>query len=127
MNTSKTLTAADILAADDLQAERVEVPEWGGHIYIRPMNGNERDAFEVGVVADRERAKATGEEMDFMTGLRARTVALHACDEQGDLLFTLEQVEALGQKNAAALDRVFEKCRRMSGITDGDVEELEGN
>jgi hypothetical protein len=41
-----TLTKEQILKADDLKTETVEVPEWGGPVNIRTLTGAERDAFE---------------------------------------------------------------------------------
>ena len=35
-----------ILAAEDLPRELVEVPEWGGAVYVRALTGAERDQFE---------------------------------------------------------------------------------
>ncbi len=40
------LTKDDILGADDLATEDVEVPEWGGCVRVRALTGTERDAFE---------------------------------------------------------------------------------
>ncbi|MBN2204310.1 MAG: hypothetical protein JW767_04730, partial [Thermoleophilia bacterium] len=34
---SRTLTLADLDAAKDLGLERVEVPEWGGAVYVREL------------------------------------------------------------------------------------------
>ena len=35
-----------ILSSVDLPKELVSVPEWGGDLYVRTLNGTERDAFE---------------------------------------------------------------------------------
>ena len=40
------LTRDLILGMDDLSRVRVDVPEWGGHLFVRSMTGMERDAFE---------------------------------------------------------------------------------
>ena len=48
------LTKDEILRADDLRLERVEVPEWGGEVVLRTMTGTERDAFEAELVEGRE-------------------------------------------------------------------------
>lgn len=120
----KILTAADILQADDLEITRVEVPEWGGELLLRPMTGTERDRFEAEALNARE---GEGLSMQYLVGIRARTVAMHACDATGELIFTSEQIDMLGKKNANTLDRVFDVCREISGITSEDVDELEGN
>ena len=39
-----------ILAAQDLQTEDVEVPEWGGAVRVRSFTGRERDAFQASMV-----------------------------------------------------------------------------
>ncbi len=46
------------------------------------------------------------------------------CDEEGKPLFTRSDVEKLGQKSAAVLDRLFTVAQRLSGVAEKDVEEL---
>jgi len=41
-----TLNKEQILRADDLKTEEVDVPEWGGSVRVRVLTGTERDAFE---------------------------------------------------------------------------------
>lgn len=43
------LSKTDILCANDLQTEDVEVSEWGGAVRVRSFTGRERDAFEASV------------------------------------------------------------------------------
>jgi hypothetical protein len=45
------------------------------------------------------------------------------CDEAGNLTFTEQDVWALGEKNAAVLDRLFEVAQRLSSLRPKDVEE----
>ena len=40
------LTKDAILQAQDSKLEKLEVPEWGGHVFIKSMSGTERDNFE---------------------------------------------------------------------------------
>ena len=40
------LTKENIISADDLQRERVDVLEWKGHVFVKTMTGAERDSFE---------------------------------------------------------------------------------
>lgn len=116
------LSRDHILNAADGQSERVMVPEWGGEVIVRALTGAERDAFEAALTERRGRRV----EMR-LENVRARLVAMCAIDEQGDALFYPSDVELLGQKSAAALQRVFEVCQRLSGLTDQDVEELAKN
>lgn len=124
------LSKEAILSADDLEKELVEVPEWGGAVYVRALTGAERDAFEQSMVEMRTvrqgRRQETVREMRLQN-IRARLCALTICDEEGNRLFTDADVQALGRKSASALNRVFQVAQRLSGLTDEDVEELAGN
>lgn len=109
-----------ILAAHDLRMEEVAVPEWSGSVWIRSLSGIERDDFE----ADYLRRKGYGEELQ---NFRARLVMLCACDESGNRLFTADDLEPLGKKSAAALDRLFAAAQQLNGIGGRDMEELQKN
>ncbi len=113
------LTREAILAADDRKTKDVKVPEWGGTVRVRALSGAERDAYEASLV----RIKSNGERQLTLANARARLVFLATCDEAGDRLFTKEQdVNELGKKSAAALQRVWEAASELSGLTDEDVE-----
>lgn len=113
------LTKDEILKADDLPTETLEVPEWGGSVLVRGMTGAERDAFEGGVVS------MNGKDARMNTqNIRAKLTALCIVTEDGLRIFTDHDVTALGMKSAAALDRVFTTAQRLSGLTNEDVDEL---
>lgn len=120
---AELLTRDQILAADDLPRELVEVPEWGGAVLVRTLTGAERDQFEAQVVEMRGRKIKSLN----MANLRARLVSLCVVDEKGERLFTDADVKALGGKSAAALQRVFDVASRLSGLGEEDIEELEKN
>lgn len=111
-----------ILQADDLSWEDVEVPEWGGMVRVRGLTGAERDAFEAEMVEQRGKKVR----MD-MQNFRAKLVVRSVVDEEGKRLFSDKDAPQLGQKSAAALQRVFEVAQRLSGLSDTDVGELVGN
>ena len=116
------LTRDDILNASDLARERVEVPEWGGAVLVRALTGRERDAYEAGIV------HPDGRKMRYtLTNMRARLVSLSVIDEAGARLFSDSDIELLGRKSAAALERVFEVAQRLSGLSEKDVDELAKN
>ncbi|WP_337219400.1 hypothetical protein [Vibrio parahaemolyticus] len=106
------LSRESILSADDLKREEVQVPEWGGSVFVRVMGGSERDAFEAIHIQSPHK--------DF----RARLTVQTACDENGVRLFTDADIDALGKKSAAAIDKVFAVSCRINGLTKQDVEEL---
>ena len=113
------LSKEQILQADDLKREAVDTPEWGGEVLLRELRGRERDAFEEGSMDSKRNVT--------MTNMRARLVALSAIDEEGERLFTAKEAKELGDKSATALNRLFEVCCRLSGITSEDVDALEKN
>ncbi len=113
------LTRDQILGADDLPTEEVQVPEWGGSVFIRSMTGTQRDKFEAQFI----KARDSGAPLV----LRSKLAVLTVCNEKGELVFTEPDMIELGKKSAKALDRVFGASTRLSGIGEDDVKELEGN
>ena len=116
------LSKTAILTANDLKSEDVEVPEWGGAVRVRSFTGRERDAFEASMV----RGDGRDRKVD-LTNMRARLVGLTVIDETGQRLFTDEEVDLLGAKSGAALDRVFAIAQKLNGLSGTDVEELAKN
>lgn len=117
------LSRQDILAADDLPVAEMEVPEWGGWLRIKSLSAAERDWYEASMV---EQSGKRGQRMNLLQA-RAKLCALAIVDDEGKPLFTMRDLEALGAKSAAVLNRVWEKARSMAGMSDDDVEELEKN
>jgi hypothetical protein len=121
------LTKADILAASDLERELVEVPEWDGAVYVQAMTGLERDGFEASIIEVRQNGKGVTTTKNIFENMRAKMCARCLVDAEGVRLFTDAEVDALGAKSAAALDRVFAVAQRLNGMGRADMEELAGN
>jgi hypothetical protein len=117
---SDLLSKDDIFGRDDRQYETVPVPEWGGSVRLRSLTGAERDEWEGSLLRQVGRKTQTD-----TRNMRAKLVQLSAVDENGQQLFGKGDVIKLGNMNAAALDRLFEACQRLSGLDDEDVKELE--
>lgn len=114
-----------ILSASDLQTEEVQVSEWGGAVLVRGLTGSERDAFEE---ASLHRYGKNGKNKEInLKDFRARLVSWSIIDGDGKRVFTDTDVPALGRKSASALQRVFDVCSRLSGLSESDVEELVKN
>lgn len=118
----RLLSKDDILSVEDMPKESVDVPEWGGMVYVRSMSASERDAFEQSVSLG-----SNGSIARNLNNIRARLAVLCLCDESGARMFEDSEAETLGRKSAAALDRIFEVARRLNALTDSDVEELRKN
>lgn len=113
------LSRSQILDTDDRLYAEVDVPEWGGTVRLRGLNGTERDQFE----ADSIRQRGNNRTLNLQN-LRARLVVAAAVDEEGRQLFSTDDVRVLGRKSAKAIDRLFDKAQELSGMSDADVEEL---
>lgn len=111
------LTRAEILAAPDLKTEEVPVSEWGGTVMVRAMSGAERDSFEQSLfTGELESRKFTGE------NVRAKLLVRCIVDENGVRIFKDEDADVLGQRSAAALDRLYAVAQRLSGIGKNDLD-----
>lgn len=136
------LSREDILKAEDLLIEFVKTPEWApkGHanpdefgVYARGLTGTDRDAFEMAMLEQRRVTSATtGRKKEVqvinLQNLRAKLVVRGAVDtadpDTAQPIFSPEDVTALGRKSALALNRVYQKIRELSGLTDEDVDEM---
>lgn len=116
------LNRQQILDADDYEHEDVPVPEWGGDVRVATITANERDVFEKSITIEREDGKVD----TLRETIRARLCAATIVDEDGNKLFTQDDIDVLGAKSAKAVDRVFEVAKRLNGIGEADVKELEG-
>lgn len=90
------LTRDQIREAADLVTEKVEVPEWGGAVFVKRMT-----ALEVSEYHDKKKK------------MPSATVALLiycAVDESGNNVFTPDDAEWLAQKSCKAVDRIAGKA-----------------
>jgi hypothetical protein len=118
MTTSDFLSREQILAAVDTVYEEVAVPEWGGAVLVKSLSGAERDRVEATIVQSNGKKGAMN-----LQNLRAKFVAWSAVDPTShQRLFTDADIVALGEKSAAALQRVFNVVQRLSGLNDEDLE-----
>lgn len=108
-----------ILNADDRRTKVVPVPEWGGEVMIRSLSGKERDEFEASLQVTRGTKTKQN-----IANFRARLLALCIVNENGERLFVAADIPRLGDKSVAALQRVFNACNELNGLSDEDVDEL---
>ena len=111
------LNREKIVTVKDSVSERVDVPEWGGHVFVRTLSGAERDTFEQDVL----RLSKGNRSID---NVRARFLILCLCDDKGATMFDRADIAILGSKSAKVLDSLFEVAQRLNGMGADDVEEL---
>ncbi len=117
-----TLSKEQILAASP-KLKEVEVPEWGGSVFIRPVTLEEQ-----GKLAD---LGAKHEKSSAAIRIRHCTLSLlqwTVCDEEGKQLFTAEDLAGLMSKSSAsAFLRLQDAVLKSSGLTEESRKELEKN
>jgi hypothetical protein len=121
------LSHDDILKAEDLETREVDVPEWGGSVLLRALDGTGRDAWEASRTAQRTNLDGTVEIAADLSNIRAKLVVQSIVDEDGKRVFTDRDVAALGKKSALVLDRLFDITAEMSGIGPKSAADAEGN
>ncbi|MEU2992894.1 hypothetical protein ABZ772_21550 [Streptomyces griseoincarnatus] len=117
------LSKEQIAAADDRKWEDVPVPEWGGTVRLVGMSGSERNAYQSSLVVLGPNGSV--QRMN-MTDQLAKLVAKCLVGEDGQRLFSDNEVKALGAKNGAVLERLGQVAQRLSGLRKEDVEAAEG-
>lgn len=117
-----------ILKASALKTEEVAVPEWADPdsgadvVLVRELRGRERDEWEASLAVQRG-----GKMVPDVANMRAKLVARCVVGEDGESLFTMQDVSALGELSAAPIARIFEVASRLSGLNPDDLEEMQGN
>lgn len=109
-------------AVDDTNYDTVPCPEWGGDVRLKSISGTKRDNYEASLIDERGSSRKMN-----LRNARAKLIILTACDETGRPLFTSEDLRALGAKNAAPLDRLFDAARKLTGMSEDDVDKLTEN
>ena len=92
------LNRKEVLLANDIVKELVHIPEWGGDVYVRGMSGEARDKFEMLILQTNGKSKKANTE-----NFRAKLASMTVCDENGDLLFTEDDVKELAKKSACCV------------------------
>lgn len=103
MGLDKATILAAINAASDIKTEKVNVPEWKTDVYLKVLTGTERDVFEATLGESRLS--------------RGKFLVLTLCDEDGNRLFTDEQVEVLNKRSSLVLNRLFERSWKINMLS----------
>jgi hypothetical protein len=101
--------------------EFVDLTDLGyeGGFWVWRLTGTQRDELDLANLVDPGRS--TEQDLSNQT---AKLVALSVGDEQGNPVFTLADVVALGQTDALALRRLWTKANELSAITLEGMEAL---
>ncbi len=114
----KLLSKADLLKPDALKRELVDVPEWGGSVWVQEMSAGNRDRFDKWI---------TSQASSDMYGMRLRVCIHTVCDEKGKLMFSDLDIPDLAAKSGRAIKRLSDVGLRLSTLGEDDHEELVKN
>ena len=121
---SNYLTKEEFLKKRPVRFEDVEIPEWEAKVRVKELMSSARDKWEQSNLED----KGKGQMKLRLQNARARLVAASVVDpESGELIFSDEDVLAIGGQSAAVIDRIYDVAARLSGITENDLDEITKN
>lgn len=98
------------IAARRQLVEPIEVPEWGGAVFIRHLSAAELE--ETGFLDE----GSNGAEMPV------RILAACLADETGSPLFAQEDAKVLADAEFAVILRVFAEAARINGLSSEELE-----
>ena len=112
------LTRDAILAERPVATKIIDGHPWGD-VKVRGLTALERDRYEWAIYQARENGKTLS--------IRAELVARGVLNGDGGRLFRDVDAKVLEQLPATEIEPLFEAIRSLSGMSDGDVAELEKN
>ncbi len=106
-----------ILGLVDRTPEPFPVPEWGVTVWLRPMSSLEREKWESQLRAARQGKITSAQPRELLA-------VLTICDQEGNRLFTLEDIPALAEKSGAALERIGMRAATINMLREEDIADL---
>ena len=104
----------DQILASRLKVTEIDVPEWGGSVFVRELSAKEQEMAE-------ERVRSSGK--DNAAWLASLTI----CDANGVSIFTDKDIPELSKLSGSVLTRVILAASKLSGLDEEAVKELQKN
>jgi len=119
------LTRDDIVGAKILGVKEIEVPEWNGSVFIRKWSGKDRAKFLK--ASTKIQGEDVGANFDTIFDNMALVVVISLCDEDGVRLFADEDQEMLAEKDANAIQRIYEAVLVLNALNQTAVQDSAKN
>ena len=121
MEEKKFLTKEQFIRGTHLKTETINIPEFGENYYIKvtELTAYDRDQFENWMLKNKDNR-------DYQN-FRARLASMTIVDEQGNRLFSQDDIEQLGKVSASILDRICDIAQKLSGMKKEDVDSITKN
>lgn len=121
------LTRDLLLRKQDLRVEKVEFED-GAFVYVKQMTGRARDNFEQSLIEQRIAPDGTVSYERNLLDFRAKLAVCTVCDEEGNLLLSLEDAPILSEAmSAARLEVIVNHAQEINKISKRDREALVKN
>lgn len=126
------LSKDKIQAANDVKMEKVLVPEWAdgdpeAYVMVRTMTAGQRDKWEESNLVRTGDGRKLENYQTNLKDYRARLCVASMCDDEGQHLFTMSDVEILSSKSSEPIDRIVAVSQRINGLTSKEIEAAEKN
>jgi hypothetical protein len=123
VNGDELLSKDEIFGMDDIPVEEVVVPEWGHRkVLVCGMTAAAKNAYQASLVE----IKGTSRRVR-MENATAKLLVRTIVNRQRQPIFTETDIERLGSKSAAALERLATVANRLSGMDEKENAELVKN
>lgn len=121
MSESKAVTRDAIFAKPpEFKRERIEVPQWGGFVYIKQVSAKDFEGWQEWAMKQENAKNPLSARVKFITDC--------VCDENGKDLFTEPvDVNVLTEHPNDVIDLLWNECRRVNGLDAKSREDAEKN
>lgn len=115
---SDFLTVGKIRDCQDISYSELEVPEWGGKVFLKTLTGMERDKIE-------QMSVKFGQSK--IEGFSAEIALMAICGADKKPLFVPGDLVWLREKSGLALNRVFNEISKINKLFGESVREAAKN
>lgn len=100
----------------------------GDYVFVREMTGKERNTFEHSIMRQEKDSHGVMQLVQKLDNFRTKIAVCTLCDEEGELLFTMADVEKLSASvSASMLEEIATVAQSINAITPEVKEEIEKN
>lgn len=123
------LTREKIAQVNDLSMQKVPVPEWSdgdpeAYVMLKSLTAKEQGMFDSSImVVGEDPTKPKVDTVDYGPKLALASM----CDDEGNRIFSANDLEILQGKSAKALNRVVKAAMALNGIGEKEILDAEKN
>jgi hypothetical protein len=124
------LTRDEILKTNDIQVNEIEVPEWGGSVFIKQLTRAQQDSYlkmQMGKTRMKQDTRAKNQEIigAELYGHDAYLCSRGICDENGKAIFKDSDIQSLKKKNGAVIGRIAKEIIAFSDMAGDDIDKVD--